>query len=1017
MHLQALYRSYSVKQRRPFLKCFLIVSLYYDIYCIIIPLEQDLLNRGITAFFFAVNVCLYFISATTRRRLIWTTLPHLAWHAANLQILARMFLSEDFTPRDDLGWVLVIEYLIYVTLPLSLRYCLVLAIGTFATYVVCLIGLVKSDGNLEYQIAANTILLIGANLLGLTSSYLEDVQQKKAFLDTKQCLEMKLVIEEQSAEQERLLLSVLPEHVAVKMRQDLGSALDTQFKKIYMSRHENVSILYADIVGFTAISSTYSASELVKILNELFARFDRLSERYQQLRIKILGDCYYCISGAPRERPDHAVLSIHMGLSMVKAIKYVQQKTNSPVDMRVGIHTGAVLAGVLGQRQWQFDVYSKDVELANKMESSGLPGRVHISEKTLNFLDGEFEVEPAYGEKREESLRLAGLKTFFITKTNKPFKGESMKNGTVPEEAHDECFNEEDFAGVITPVEDSTATVKDMQDTDDFRQRLRKDLMNRTGWRDIDKHLNKLTLQFRDKQKEYSYRHNTESFSSVSLIGCPLTMFIISAAQVLVLPVDTLSLASCGVTSWILAALALFAISEAFPNLFPQSLVMASKRANQSVVGRYLLAVICVIALAVGNLIDTVSCADAFTEPAVNCSGLHEIRTDCSYPSYFSLMCVLVLIAAVLPIQPLYIAKSLIPFLICVAQTLVNFCVMPVALMREDVLSRRHCNSFTPNIYSNTFTVFMILIGLNILARFMEIGSRVLFLWKTEAEDQRERASDIRRRNEALVYNILPPHVAVHFLGNKKRQHEELYSQSYSEVGVLFASMPNFSDFYSEETVNNQGLECLRFLNEVISDFDALLELDKFKDVIKIKTIGSTYMAASGLNPSGVPSDKDDSVQTRWSHLALLVEFAFELKKALQSINEQSFNHFVLKMGINHGPITAGVIGARKPHYDIWGNTVNVASRMESTGKAGYIQVTEETSQILSHFGYVFEQRGLVAVKGKGQLMTYYLVGKGDGGTTPVQPSIAEQPTTIIEETGADESEPGDQVALLNQSQ
>jgi adenylate cyclase 3 len=104
----------------------------------------------------------------------------------------------------------------------------------------------------------------------------------------------------------------------------------------------------------------------------------------------------------------------------------------------------------------------------------------------------------------------------------------------------------------------------------------------------------------------------------------------------------------------------------------------------------------------------------------------------------------------------------------------------------------------------------------------MDKVDRVIFMWKTEVIDQKEKASDMRRRNEKLVYNVLPMHVAEHFMGNRKRQHDELYSQSYAEVGVLFASMPNFSDFYTEESVNNQGLECLRFLNEVISDYDAV---------------------------------------------------------------------------------------------------------------------------------------------------------------------------------------------------
>ncbi|KAL3280646.1 hypothetical protein HHI36_003882 [Cryptolaemus montrouzieri] len=688
------------------------------------------------------------------------------------------------------------------------------------------------------------------------------------------------------------------------------------------------------------------------MLNELFARFDKLAEKYQQLRIKILGDCYYCISGAPRERPDHAVLCVHMGLSMVKAIKYVQQTANSPVDMRVGIHTGAVLAGVLGQRQWQFDVYSKDVELANKMESSGMAGRVHISATTLSFLSGEFEVEPGYGEKREEALRIAGLKTYFIVSVLKPFqplKSEVQNgNSVLPEEdgsvTSDHVLEKNEEK--VKVHFDADCEDKQRQNSTDVKDRLRKELVTRDGHRELVKNTKPISLVFIDPHKEQTYIHSVGS-PPATIFG----LFLIIKYSM--------------ITSMVLA--------------FPRYLVLNIYYLLENIT--YLLLVL--FCLGEGHR-KRILCVRLEDHPLLpNCTYSEEIERYCLYPSYFSHFAVLVLIGVSLPACLSYITKMFLMFLVAAGQCFTNIFILGDQLDCE--YSLRNWISPIEGKYTLSSYLIIVAITLSVLVKHMEQVARVLFLWRLEVEEESTCAEDMRRRNEALVYNILPPHVAAHFLGNRKRQHDELYSQSYSEVGVLFASMPNFSDFYSEETVNNQGLECLRFLNEVISDFDALLELPHFQDIIKIKTIGSTYMAASGLNPSKQVKP-DDAITVRWAHLALLVEFALELKKALQSINEQSFNHFVLKLGINHGPITAGVIGARKPHYDIWGNTVNVASRMESTGKAGCIQVTEETCEILKYFGYQFEQRGLVAVKGKGQLMTYYLLGKAGKITPPTVP-------------------------------
>lgn len=198
--------------------------------------------------------------------------------------------------------------------------------------------------------------------------------------------------------------------------------------------------------------------------------------------------------------------------------------------------------------------------------------------------------------------------------------------------------------------------------------------------------------------------------------------------------------------------------------------------------------------------------------------------------------------------------------------------------------------------------------------------------------------------------------MAQYFLNNQFRQHgtlrQELYHQSYTKVGVMFCSVPNFHEFYTELDGSHQGVECLRLLNEIIADFDELLCEDRFHAIDKIKTIGSSYMAAVGLLPDYkiIPTDPNSSRRL----MTALIEFVRALRITLKNINENSYNNFMLRIGINVGPLVAGVIGSRKPQYDIWGNTVNVASRMESTGVPGYTQVTQEVVESLqgSHFEF-----------------------------------------------------------------
>jgi adenylate cyclase 3 len=150
--LEHLYQSYSVKQKRPALQCFLLAAILYDLYWLGVPQGQDLSARAVTLLFLVLNAALLAWCRWSHR--LWTALPHLAWHLANLQVLAHLFLQKnEVTGRTSLGWVLLLDYLLYVTLPLRLRYCVMLSLGTCSCYLVAVEGLaLRSDSHLVQQV-------------------------------------------------------------------------------------------------------------------------------------------------------------------------------------------------------------------------------------------------------------------------------------------------------------------------------------------------------------------------------------------------------------------------------------------------------------------------------------------------------------------------------------------------------------------------------------------------------------------------------------------------------------------------------------------------------------------------------------------------------------------------------------------------------------------------------------------------------------------------------------------------
>lgn len=185
-------------------------------------------------------------------------------------------------------------------------------------------------------------------------------------------------------ENERLLLNILPEPIAQRLRDG---------EPLIADRFDDVTLLFADIVEFTRLSSAMSAPELVRVLNEVFTVFDGLVERYNLEKVKTIGDAYMVVGGLTEQSADHTARSAAMALELADAVGRIEAAVRLGIRFRIGMNCGPVVAGVIGTKKFIYDVWGDTVNLASRMESLGVPGRVQVTHAVMERLNGAFAFE------------------------------------------------------------------------------------------------------------------------------------------------------------------------------------------------------------------------------------------------------------------------------------------------------------------------------------------------------------------------------------------------------------------------------------------------------------------------------------------------------------------------------------------------------------------------------------------------------------------------------------------------
>ncbi|XP_017016138.2 adenylyl cyclase X E [Drosophila takahashii] len=942
------------------------------------------------------------------------------------------FTSYSLVPSYDH----VVIIMVYLLFPISYLengrvYLLGLAVSLVNfSYMIWMEYKTSDDKVWELTIYAMYILFL--NLICLFFKGFREYYIRRGVLSRYQLVYQNMVFQMAMKKEKALLDSIMPLALAQSLQDAIASHIEedpnglipfSKTRRLFVEPHSEVSILEADMVNFTHLTTTMEVPELVSILHELFVNFDMAANRNRATRIKFLGDSYTCVTGIPSYFPSHANACVNQALDMIDVSREVSKRRNRKIELRIGVHSGEILAGIIGHTKWQFDIWSKDVNIAIHLEMSGLPNLVHISSRTLSLLDNHYVCEEGTETAKEDPLlQRDNISTYLIRSRLPDFEEpDDFEDDNISLDNYRLSFRDEDYEDIqvkaqremilevehmpVNRVQSCQFRPKDGKSKESISEEYRFNLESYY-----------LFTTFRNWRTEWSFNNRPDLLMKYSLVMAVLAGITIMSMDLLehiddfdytiqfcLFLVMLLALVVAAYKKLWLRGRRLTPLTQ--PSFFlSRWLVRLSDLIEQSIFVRVPLA-IAVLFILYGMSSEAVfSCDVARLELEIIDSELYKFTPKmlCFLPWAVTYAVIIVLSLLLVTLGIPLVIKLVAGLVILASHVITVHAHYGFAFERSETTNVGLGSSLAHTWYLVAFYIVVV-----VREGYLNYIQKASYFMGMCFEKKHELTKVKTRSIKIIMANILPSHVAEVF--KTRRRSDQLYYENFSHVAVMFASIVNYqADRYG-----------LRALHETICYFDDLLMNYQTRYKIeKIKVMGWTYLVACGLDVdhytdlsisvpfssnretentlksasvrfAPIDEEDDDEISTPWqcslpslnqidNTVLVMTEFALNLLRVMQEIRSKGvlFEQDTiltgsLKIGIAHGPVMAGVVGLSKPHYDIWGHTVNMASRMSSTGVLDGIHVTQSTSNILQDLNIRCNYRGHTFVKGVGEVPTY----------------------------------------------